>query len=125
MTSHEAERVLKLLADSLEEGKEFVLEQAPDIAREIVTRGLVVHGITAVFCIIGMIYSIRLIERFYQWSVESNDGKLGADFQLFIKCLHGISFLWAICAFNSVIGLATIYVCPKLYILEEASRIVR
>ena len=61
--SSEGERLLKLLADSVEKGKDFVLEQAPDVVQQYVTWGRIecLIGIIlfAVLAVVGTVLMIK------------------------------------------------------------------
>jgi hypothetical protein len=50
MKTEDAERIVRLLADSLEQGKEFALAQAPDVVQQLVLLERTVH--TAMACLL-------------------------------------------------------------------------
>lgn len=134
IASDEAQRVLKLIGDGIEEGREFVIEQAPLVVQEIVTYGRVFHTMLVCLGLAIGVLAIRAGMRFVQKvkvfiCVGRGEGEVTAqriremDYQV-----PGI-FMWLI-SLTVLVSTAITLLCvnfpamcqawwaPRLYVLE-------
>lgn len=116
------------ITEWVEAGGDFVAEQAPLIAKEIVAWGIagaIVRG--------GIFLSILLIVQWGCWYVRKliDKGRLfndvGSDdpIRFFTWVFQFVSPLLLIGVAVDIYTLVYIWVAPRLYILEELSRLLR
>jgi len=125
MKTDDAERILKLLADSLEQGKDFALEQAPDIAQELILWKrvewvcAVVIGLVA--CLL-LYWACRLLWRRSKLP-ECKDFREGIELSSVVcGTLSCVALgIWLGCTISSL----QVWFAPKLYILEYAANILK
>jgi len=110
------------------QAKDFAVEQAPLLAREIVVYGIVWHGLGIVFSITALIvaaYLLRLaLKRGDVWIEEANDyppGRLIAALVAMALCGLVAIGLFA----DHVAPFITVLCAPRLYIIQELGRIVK
>lgn len=104
--------LVKFLTTSLEQGKEFVLEQAPAVAQEIIKWEIVAGWMALGACFIGVLLGGILLYFAYQ-EREEFLGFLGV-----VAVLFSLSF-----AAENIRGLVKAYTAPKLVIIEEIKRL--
>ena len=73
MKADDAEKILKLIADSLEQGRDFVVAQAPDVVQEIVTWNRWSNTVGAVTCLVLALIAARLFYKFYKLAKLTSD----------------------------------------------------
>ena len=127
MDTKDAERILKLFADSLEQGKDFAVSEAPEVVQQLILWKRVEYGvIVAVLLLFGVIC----------WRVMVNCGKL-ADKEEVHK--DGSSSDWrygqvlgavvGLCLLTALIGVniysLRVWLAPKVYVLEYAAELLR
>ena len=121
----EADRLLALIADSIEEGKEFVLDQAPGIAQEIVLYGRTIETFQLVLILLAGAFGLYCIFRAFTAKTDRKwDTVVDSDFP--------IAIFWGLAAIlPCTIGVVGIieeapdcmmaWFMPKLYILHFLS----
>jgi len=127
LKSEQAERVLKLLGDSLEGGKEFVLREAPDVVQQ-----LIVWKRVESVAVISALLSLSLLALLVSRAAHRifNDERLVADSEkagfacvvalmAYLACL---SFL--ISAICGGIGYLQVWLAPKVYVLEYCTKLL-
>lgn len=122
------DRVMGLLADSIQEGKEFVLEQAPLVAQEMIAYGRWTGVIATVLLLTGTIAcSVGAVKL---WKIWAACDYHSADIQLCGSFVGGIilSIASIVCFCNSIcFAMETIkaFVAPRLYLLEQVSHLLK
>ncbi len=119
---NEKEQLLQLLKTTLQESKDFVLEQAPSVFQEIILWGRTVNTLGAVVCAIGVLtcwtvacVSATMVRTFpgnkYEWVMKDTYFTI-TIISAVASLLLGIAF-WSL----TVFGLKA-WICPKVYLLE-------
>jgi hypothetical protein len=129
--SEDSERIVKFIADSLEQGKDFVINQAPSVAQEIYWRGIIRNGsYLLVALILGAIVlgvSFYLCKRYNKYnSLLSAEEKRNNPppwiIWLVAFIIPNACALWIfIC---NTCNLMVIIIAPKVYILEEVRKLL-
>lgn len=119
-TKEQLNQLLSLITESLSQGKDFVLEQAPLIAQEIVQYGRVTKPITTVACAIAVIFCFVIINRGFK--TIKNAGKY-EDCEIFKGSCYIVSggltggcFIVGFC--QSLQECILVWFAPRLYIIE-------
>ena len=124
---NEQEQLLQLLKTTLQEGKDFVLEQAPSVVQEIILWGRAINTFGAVASVLaGIVFSILLVvfikrfmeaERGYDWCIK--------DTYCFCMVASGIASVAAvILTLHFTVWSLKVWLCPKLYLLEYLGDLV-
>ena len=126
MNTTDAERILKLFADSLEQGKSFTLDQAPEVVQQLILWKRVEYGVTVVvlllFAFIGWRLAItcsRLANEAKKEKYERSDWRGG-------QIMAAVSTFF-LCGFAITIGVQSlqVWLAPKIYVLEYATNLLR
>lgn len=118
MNEDVSDEVQKFILETLGEGKEFVLEQTPEVAQQwlnwqiaVSTMGVVFFGFLLVGTVIATILFIRNgIQSKYRWKDRD---VLGATF----GCLF--TAVWTLVVSYNVYNLVYVLVAPKAYFLDR------
>lgn len=129
MKTDDAERIVKWFADTLEQGKDFTLEQAPDVVQELIlwkeVESLIVLGIITLVAL-GMCILCRFCHR--RSTVVPTGAKCGdpemnwRDGTIFFGILALVFWLFAVPV--TVISYLQVWIAPKLYALEYAMHLL-
>ena len=109
----------KILLNNLTNVKDFVLEQAPDICRQIVVFGFASHIAYIVIALIVMTISCVAFSKCSKYSLDksmSPDDAFGCFLGACIAGCFVIACFVSIC--NDAITLIKIIVAPKLYLIQ-------
>src|SRR3990167_4307423 len=141
-TSQVVEQSAKLLEDlrlMLEKGGQFVMEQAPPLAREIVLYGRIAN---LLYCVLGVVMfwmGVRVFTRMIpfmnskrptgnngdyrnQWWFEQSTWNLSFVIQAALRSIGGlIGFLAFVCNIECLI---LAWVAPRLYLLNYVTRAI-
>jgi hypothetical protein len=121
METELTKEVIQKCLDWMQGAEGFIIDQAPDICKEIINYGKIVHGFWFVFSITIFIVGLFLVFRSFpkvKWDEELD----GNDFQFFCGSASSI-VTFPIILYNFFV-LAKIYAAPKLYLLEKLSVIL-
>ena len=130
VTNEQANRILSLIADSMEQGKEFVLEQAPDVAQQIVAFGRAYETalcVMAALCFVACLYGIRRLPGLIAEAERATyENEMSA--QVKAMAVGIVSFLGGLLSATAIMTelrpCCLAWFAPKLYILEYCSRLV-
>lgn len=126
----QAERLLKLITDSLEQGKDFVLEQAPDVVQQLIMLKRIEYSVYAVLA--GLLLAAAVT--FILWSIPH----VKKEYENF-ACSEWLP-VWALSSMLSggLVLLATIslvdgvlpvllkvWLAPKVFLLEYLASIIK
>jgi len=107
------------LLTTMKETKTFVVEQAPDVAKEMLTYGALKHEIWLVADLIMFIAAAVLIYFGVRLVKKANDYDIGHIpffiFGGFLKILASMSSM------DDILALEQIRTAPKIYIIKELS----
>jgi len=117
--SSEAERFLKLINDSLEGGKGFVLEQAPDVVQQLIlwkrVESIVIVALLAVTALVALCLA-RSWSAKVDWDSAATEGYVYASVSgcfVFASCL--------IAALIVAVYSLEVWLAPKVYVLHYLS----
>lgn len=131
MESEQAERILKTIADSLEEGKGFVVDQAPDVVQQLVVWGRARSAIAvAIPLVVALAFFVAGRQYRRKWNLLTPDRKWDKD-----DWPHQYGAAWVsakivgwllvlIAALNTMSHLQ-VWLAPKLYALEYLFKIAK
>ena len=114
---------LRQLVEWMKQTGEFVKEQSPLLAQEIINVGYLSYGFTLLVMtvlFVAFVYTTR-----YCWSKSDLHDEDTVGWQIgFALSLMGIAgFLAGVC-FN-IYGLISLFIAPRLYILEQVAKIIK
>ena len=123
MEKEKLDKLMEFLLVSLQESKDFAVEQAPQVAKEMISWGQICYGI-GVFCFcLGGILTFCL--GLWVWKRRNDDGY---DHD---GCVAGSVFSWAL-TLGLLAGMLThvAFFCkatyaPRLYLIEQVSSLVK
>ncbi len=132
LSKEQIERILKFLADDIQSGRDFVMEQAPLVVQEYLTWVTWYHGIWVVCCLIAVAVVAPLgthaLKRFIAEANSHNEGsaeKLEAEgaatisgFVVIVAVALGGGF-----GCYNAICLIKVLVAPRIVILEYLSKL--
>ena len=123
MKSNEAERLLKIIADNLEQGKEFVVEQAPDVLQQLILWQRVESLLALCFCI--CLFLIGTLVFYKNIKIINKADKIDDVASNVIICITS-SFI-SIFSFISIpIAIQTylvVWIAPKVFIIEYLAKL--
>ena len=113
------EALINLVLDALRAGKDFAMEQLPDVAREIVTWGRAWYTLSAVVLLAGACWLAYLARSFFlsYGLQDTEEGKNGC-----ILCTIALFVLAVVCTVLSCVQsyeAVMAWSAPKVYILHE------
>jgi hypothetical protein len=123
--SDQAGQILQELRELIEKGGQFVMEQAPPLAREIVWYGRVVESLELAIALVLAVFSVRYFQR-----RMSRDVLFIQELDVDAAIEHGVSRILWVCLRVLVGVLSSIdfcfqirpcilaWVAPRLYLLE-------
>jgi hypothetical protein len=129
MDTKDAERILKFIADSMEEGKEFVVAQAPDVVQQMVAREIWVTGLQLLLAVIAIACcvtaAVKLTRLAIRWAraLDGYGEEVGPGVGAIFAGMIG-SFL-TLYACDRAVHLVSVLVAPKVFILEQAANLLR
>ncbi len=124
MKTEEAEKILKFIADSLIETKDFALSEAPELIQQLIlwkrVQSLATIGL---FLIIALF--LLILGRF-MWSKsktlsDEGDSSVPSDKeleQIFSGIVHIFSIICFSISFTNFFNSLQIWLAPKIYVLE-------
>ena len=124
MKTEEAEKILKFIADSLIETKDFALSEAPELIQQFIlwkrVQSLATIGL---FLIIALF--LLILGRF-MWSKsktlsDEGDSSVPSDKeleQIFSVIVHIFSIICFFISFTNFFNSLQIWLAPKIYVLE-------
>ncbi len=118
MKSNEAERLLKIIADNLEQGKEFVVEQAPDVLQQLILWQKVESLLALCFC--ACLFLIGTLV-FYKNIKIINKAKTIDDVasSVIIVTLSGVVSIFSFVFIPVTIqAYLVVWIAPKVFIIE-------
>ena len=118
--NEETKELLKFLIETLKETKGFVYEQAPEIAKEIIIKGVIYHSfLLLLFIILSCIFGVVAYYCWKDYRQTKDDDPLLITVSAF--------FLLAslLVSMANVYWLLIIYFTPKLYLLREIAFILK
>lgn len=118
----QAEKLLKLLTDSIEQGKDFVLEQAPDVVQQLLLYKRIEYTFYAVLFTLIMAVVIYVAVKGFNVCMSKTD----TDSLSIILAICGISTIIIVPILCGLIPrLIMVYVTPKVFLLEYLTNIVK
>jgi hypothetical protein len=110
---------LRSLSERIEKSEKFVLDQAPDICKEMVTEGLI--SISVQFLVnIPIFILLVLLDKHLISSYIAFDGTSGSgDYVLGASLCSLVLFGISIWVFSTIESVLKIKYCPKLYLVRE------
>jgi len=109
----------------LDKGGEFAAEQAPLVVNEIIAVGYIENGIGLAAAVFGITVCLLFLWRgwcYFSLTSEFNNGKETLWF-LAMLCSGIFGFVFAIMIPASIHGLLFVHFAPRLYVLEELSKL--
>ena len=123
----EAKQLLQFLIETLKDGKAFVYEQAPDIAKEILTRGIVFHSTIIISLLIlffiNVFIAIKCKKINKKQEIKGERKYEDVDTVMWISIV--VSVIAIIATVVHCYYLLLIYLTPKLYILEQLTQMMK
>lgn len=118
-----SDELIKQLIEIIKSTNNFVLSQAPDVARQIVTMGRIIEPVEFLFglvLIFGSVYAFKYTDT----QVKNNEWDEIAWVPFGIGCLCALigGLITTTCQFECTIKA---WFAPKLYLLEYLSHLVR
>ncbi len=119
---NEKEQLLQLLKTTLQESKDFVLEQAPSVFQELILWGRTVNTLGAVVCGIGvltfLIVAFVAVKKVltlsgdrYAWCMR--------DTHVTIMIISAVaSLILGFVGWSFTMSALKAWICPKVYLLE-------
>ena len=109
--------------------KDFVVEQSPLVCQEIITKGMLYHSILIITFLVFTIISIVGIVVSVKWYKKVVDSPSSSSYDDDGSIICGI---FSVCAtIGFIIGfvvntyyLLYVWMCPRLYVLEEIATII-
>ncbi len=121
--SSEANRLLKLLADSLEQGKEFVLTQAPEVVQQLILWKRAEHTAWVCMGLVGMVVMYFVGRRCYAWLVENNRRGEPGEWPCLLGIPSAALLFLGLLLFN-IAPCLQVWLAPKVYLLEYLAKLV-
>jgi hypothetical protein len=123
MQNEDVERILKFVADSLEGGKDFVLEQAPTVVQQLILLG-------RVECVCGIVLA-TLVCAACAWvfrryaPLTSERTAAGLDASVACGASGGVGTAALIVGVVVFFKGLPAFIAPHVYVISEAARLVR
>jgi len=128
VSKSEAERLLKFLNETFEEGKQFVIEQAPSVLRELVVWKRTEHTVLAVLSLLASLVCVYVLWRCCRWTMTRqkdfwNDDSVPNVLSA-IGHMVGIigGFIGSIAFLHGMIPQAKasfqVWMAPRIYLIE-------
>ena len=123
-TSEQLASFLKLVNESLQSGKDFVLEQAPLVVQEMVAFGRVWHGICALFGAVLVCCGLFVAKKVYSYfKREGTDAEPAVMLTLFP--IIGTLLPGAIICGHQLNQFVLATFAPRLYVLEQIGNLLK
>jgi hypothetical protein len=135
--SEQAERLLKVIADGMEEGKEFVVGQAPDVVQELILWGRV----TSVCWVSLMLLLAAVCFLVFRWFKRRWDGlpekERWQSANTYSSSLYphdygvgwvvalSVGWVWVLTAVIMAIESLQVWLAPKVYVVEYLADVVK
>ncbi len=119
------ERILKLIADSLEQGKDFAIEQMPDVVQQLIMWRITLHSIGFALFLLILIISCSVLH----CGVKKSGGILDANTRDYssTEVKNITSLLVTLIAIPFVLmqayNLLYIVMAPKVYVIQYISNL--
>jgi len=115
--------VLDLIISGAKDATHWTLEQAPDVAREMVAAGRV-KSVFAIVVIAGISAVFAMLAR-KAFKKAETDTSSDADWVTAFMLATVASVVLAIAALVNIYGAITIWFAPRVYLLEEAAKLLK
>lgn len=122
MDPKEAERLLKLITDSIAQGKDFVLEQAPDVVQQLIVYKRIEYTFYTVLLmlIIGVVTYVSIK------GFNACMSKTDTESLLMLLMFAGFTYLITILILCGLVPrLIIVYVAPKVFLLEYLASLIK
>lgn len=113
-----SEQALRDLYSNLTQAKGFVLDQAPEFCQQLITRDIMVYASSAVLCGLCAILCLYVF-LCCLWSDDDCTKVMGGTFSG-VACV----VLFAVVCTNAITALS-IYIAPKVYLVEQLARMLK
>lgn len=119
---------LRDLLNNLTQAKQFAIEQAPEFCQQIVARGMILPAVTGFLLLAFAILATAV----FVWGVVlhlrgsksgSIDKEIGGVATAVVSFMAGI-LLW-IGAVHHLYSSLSVYIAPKVYLVEEITRMIK
>ena len=116
MKSNEAERLLGIISDNLEQGKEFVVEQAPDVLQQLILLEKTESLLFLSVCVFLFTVCIKIFLKYKKFTAwEHND----ITWEGVVIVLSGIALFFTTIATVFVVkNYLCVWIAPKVFIME-------
>ena len=124
----QAKEALQLLIDSIRDGQEFVVEQAPLVVQEIIRWGMFKHGALVVVWLVAMLIGIGISRGLYRESMRAEADDRDEDQRGFVALTLFalfVALVMLVFAVISAFSFGYVYTAPRLYVLDELTRMLR
>ncbi len=122
MDPTQAEKLLKLLTDSIAQGKDFVLEQAPDVVQQLLLYKRIEYTFYAVLLILIMGVVTYICVKGFNVCISKSD----TDVLAFLLAVCGFIYLITTPIFCALVTrLIMVYFAPKVFLLEYLASLVK
>jgi hypothetical protein len=127
MDPAQAERLLKLITDSLEQGKDFVLEQAPDVVQQLILLKRIEYSVYVLVAVPFLAVTAAFVLRSLPRIKEEFNDMSSPPLRSFASAVLGvIAFPTTIMLFENILPvLLKVWFAPKVYLLEYLASIVK
>jgi hypothetical protein len=127
MDTTEAERILKLFADSLEQGKDFAVSEAPEVVQQLVLWTRVQYGVIIVVLLIFAAIGWRCMVACIKYAVKEEEKNGGSMSEWrggqVVACIATVILLAV--SLGVAIDSLQVWLAPKVYVLEYAADLLR
>lgn len=130
MTNDSRDKLMDALRKSLEEGKDFVLDQAPDIVRQIVLWRRAELALLLVVAVLGLVVGVVGLRKFWRlgrsadprWNFTTCVDPL-AQIGVFVCCVVIVTA--SIGLLFDALATVQVWLAPKTYVLEYLTKLWR
>lgn len=113
-------KALEGLLDTFQAGKDFVLEQAPEVIQQLLAWHFAFSLISAIMCFIVVLVVLYFTFVKNAWMMDYNDS-VGAG----VVPMGVLFFIFVPCTIVNAFEALKIYIAPKVWLLEYAADLVR
>ena len=126
MKTDDAERILKLLADSLESGKEFAIAEAPEVVQQLLLWKRWELSLTPVLFVVFAAITGTLALRYFRLSCPPNTGSSDELVYILGWPISAVACMCSTCcALCAMPAALQIWLAPKVFLLEYAAGLLR
>lgn len=121
--SHEISELVKFIADTLKESKDFVLEQAPSVIQEFITWKRWEYLTLAVLLTVFAATFAYLSAKAFKWALKEAETDLESAAPVGVLSFFAVaaSVIFTICAIYHAYCALQVWIAPKVFLIEFVS----